>query len=126
MFKKFVLITGLLNLPIGVGVIVPVLIDPNPTTFIPTVCLAAFLWFTGAALVWAAQDLNSRAPLVVWGGLVRLTAVASVAYALTIGTVPDAQVMISGMDLIVALVYILGITKYAGIPFTSLLIGKTR
>ena len=62
MFKKFVLITGALDFPIGLAVAVPAVLDPQPGNFTALVTLGAFLCFAAAALMWSAQDLQTRAP----------------------------------------------------------------
>ena len=124
MFKTFVLITGLLNFPIGMGIIVQALIKSEPESLVNTVVLGAFILFAGAVLVWVSRDLNGRGSVLVWAGLVRLTAVAGVAYTFTIGSVPIEQLVISSMDLIVALIYFVGVTRHTGVSFVSLLTGK--
>lgn len=126
MFQKFVFITALFNFPIGIGLIAQALYEPNPDTLTISVALGAFILFAGAALIWASRTLQSRAPIVVWGGLVRFVGFASVLFTATIGTVPTAFIAIGGMDLILAFVYIIGSSKTTGIPFSKLLLGKTE
>lgn len=124
-FQKFVFITAIFNFPIGIGLIAQALYAPNPDTLTISVVLGAFIIFAGAALMWAAQNLQNRAPLVVWNGLVRIVGFASVLFTASIGTVPSAFLVIGGMDLILALIYIIGSSKATGIPFSKLLFGKT-
>ncbi len=72
MFKNFVQITALFNFPIALGIIFPEVMSPKADTFVITVVLGAFLMFMGAALLWAVADIRTRAPIIVWGGLVRM------------------------------------------------------
>ena len=85
MFKKFVFVTGALDILVGIAAGAPALLDPRPETFVPYLTLGAFLFFAGAALMWSAQDLEVRAPIVFWQGLVRLVAVISSLYAINAG-----------------------------------------
>ena len=124
-FQKFVFITAIFNFPIGLGMIAQALYTPNPDTLSISVVLGAFIIFAGAALMWASTNLQSRAPLVVWNGLVRIVGFASVLFTASIGTVPLAFIAIGGMDSILALVYIIGSGKAIGIPFSKLIFGKT-
>ena len=125
LFQKLVFSTAIFNFPIGIGMIAQALYAPNPDTLTISVVLGAFIIFAGAALMWASQDLQNRAPLVVWNGFVRMVGFASVLITASIGTVPTAFIAIGGMDLILALVYIIGSSKVTGIPFGKLLLGKT-
>ncbi|MRT92889.1 hypothetical protein [Ancylomarina sp. 16SWW S1-10-2] len=124
-FRKIVLITGILNFPIGLMMIVPAFINPNPETLITTVVVGAFIMFAGATLVWSSRDLQTRASIVVWNGLVRAIGVLTVIYTTTIGNVPMEQIVITGLDLMLALIYTIGSVKVTGISFGKLLSGKS-
>ncbi len=124
-FRKIVLITGILNFPIGLMMIVAALMNPNPETLITTVVVGAFIMFAGATLVWSSRDLQTRASIVVWNGLVRAIGVLTVTYTITIGNVPMEQIAITGLDLMLALIYTIGSVKVTGISFGKLLLGKS-
>ncbi len=68
MFKKYVQITAIFNFPIAIGIMIPELIFPKPSSFIITLVLTSFLMCIGAALLWAVSDLPKRAPTIVWNG----------------------------------------------------------
>jgi len=125
MFKKFVLITGALDFPIGLAVAVPALLDPQPANFTALVTLGAFLCFAAAALMWSAQDLQARAPIVVWQGLVRLVAVMGILYAIGTGMQGSEQLAVCIFDGIVCAVYFVGCIKLTGASALQLLLGKT-
>lgn len=125
MFKKFVQVTALFNFPIAIGIMIPVLLSPKPDTLITTVVLAAFLMATGAALLWAAHDVKNRAPIIVWNGLVRCVGFVVVAYAASLDMSPKVFVVIGGMDLITATLYVAGSIKYSGQTFKTLFWGRS-
>ncbi|WP_159822248.1 hypothetical protein [Colwellia sp. 20A7] len=126
MFKKFVQITALFNLPVALGIIISVLITPQADTFIITVVLGASFILMGAALLWAASNIKARASIIVWNGLVRLVGFIAVTYASSLGLAPDAFIYISLMDLVTAFVYIIGSMRVSKLPFKSLLLGKSQ
>ena len=123
-FQKIVLISGILNFPIALGLMIPALINPNPETLITTVVLGAFMMFAGASLIWAYNDINQRASLVVWNGIVRLIGVCTVIYTASISTVGMDQMLITTMDFLLFLIFTIGSVKFTGKSFVSLLLGK--
>lgn len=123
-FQKIVLITGILNFPIGLMMIVPALLKPDPESLITTVVVGAFIMFAGTTLIWSTKDLQTRASIVVWNGLVRGIGVLSVVYTTTIGIVPTEQLVVTGLDFILFLIYIIGSVKITGISFINLLLAK--
>ncbi len=125
MFKKFVLITGALDFPIGLAVAVPAVLDPQPENFTALVTLGAFLCFASAVLMWSAQDLQTRAPIVVWQGLVRLIAVAGILYAVATGMAEMNQIAVGVFDGVVCAVYFVGCVKLTGVSPAQLLLGRT-
>ena len=125
MFKKFVLITGALDFPIGLAVAVPAVLDPQPENFTALVTLGAFLCFASAVLMWSAQDLQTRAPIVVWPGLVRLIAVAGILYAVATGMAEMNQIAVGVFDGVVCAVYFVGCVRLTGVSPAQLLLGRT-
>jgi len=126
MFKKFVQITALFNFPIALGMIISVMIAPQADTFIITVVLGASFMLMGAALLWATSDIKARASIIVWNGLVRMVGFIAVTYAASLGLAPKVFVYISVMDLVAALVFIIGSMRVSELPFKSLFLGKTQ
>lgn len=125
MLRKFVFITGFLDIPIGLATWAAAILEPHDTHFGALMTCGAFLMFAGAALMWSAQDLNVRAPIVFWQGLVRLTAVGSILYMVPAGIAESWQYGIVAFDGIIALVYIVGTVRHTGAGFFRLLFGKT-
>lgn len=123
-FRKIVVITGILNFPIGLMMMLPALMSPNPETLVTSVVVGAFLMFAGAALVWASKDIEHRASIIVWNGIVRLIGVTTVSYLGSMATIPTEQIVISAMDFALFLIYSIGCVKITGKSFVTLLLGK--
>ncbi len=124
MLRKFVLITGFLDIPIGLATWAAAILEPQDAHFGALMTCGAFLVFAGAALVWAAQDLRVRAPIVFWQGFVRLTAVASILYMVPAGLAESWQYGIVAFDGLIGLVYVVGMVRYTGASFFSLMKGN--
>jgi hypothetical protein len=124
--RKFVLITGFLDIPIGLATWAAAILEPQDTHFGALMTCGAFLMFAGAALMWASQDMKVRAPIIVWQGLVRLTAVAAIIYMVPKDIAESWQYGICVFDGTIALVYIIGMIKHTGASFPQLLLGKTN
>ncbi|MEM8605951.1 MAG: hypothetical protein AAGF92_02550 [Myxococcota bacterium] len=126
MFKKFVYVTGFLDVLLGLGVWIPPLMRPEPGTFVALMTLGAFLMFAGAALMWASKDIEARAPIVFWQALVRLTAVCSVLYAVPNGLASTPwEYAVAVFDGVVSLTYIVGTMRFTGASGFTLLRGRT-
>lgn len=124
MFRKFVLITGALDIPIGLATWAAAIAEPHDAHFGALMTCGAFLMFAGAALVWSSADLETRAPIVLWQGFVRLTAVASILYMVPAGLAESWQYGIVAFDGIIAVVYIAGTMRLTGTGFVALMMGK--
>ena len=125
MLRKFVLITGFLDIPIGLATWAAAIAEPQDTHFGALMTCGAFLMFAGAALMWASQDMNVRAPVIFWQGFVRLTAVASIIYMVPAGIAESWQYGIVAFDGAIAVVYIIGMMRHTGASFFGLMMGKT-
>jgi len=123
--RKFVLITGFLDIPIGLATWAAAIVEPQDTHFGALMTCGSFLMFAGAALMWASQDMLVRAPVIFWQALVRLTAVASIIYMVPAGIAESWQYGIVAFDGAIAMVYIVGMMQHTGASFFSLLVGKT-
>jgi hypothetical protein len=125
MFKNFVVVTGALDFLIGVAVAVPALRDPTPESFTAKLVLGAFLCFAAAALIWAAQDLPSRAPIVFWQGMVRLVAVLGMLYAVGTGLEAKDRLALCIFDGAVCAAYFVGCVRLTGVSPVQLFLGRT-
>lgn len=125
MFKKFVWVTGFLDILIGLGVWSQPLTAPQQGTFVSLMTLGAFLMFAGAALMWASKDIAVRAPVIFWQGLVRLTAVCSILYGVPNDLATPYEYGVAVFDGIISLTYIFGTIRSTGVSAPRLLVGKT-
>ena len=125
MLRKFVWITGFLDVLIGLGVWTQPLMNPEEGTFVSLMALGAFLMFAGAALMWSSKDIGVRAPVIFWQALVRLTAVISVLYAVPNGLATPYEYGVAAFDGVISLTYIFGTMKFTGASASKLFMGKT-
>lgn len=125
MLRKFVLVTGFLDIPIGLATWAAAIAEPHDTHFGALMTAGTFLMFAGAALMWASQDMAVRAPIIFWQGFVRLTAVASIIYMVPAGIAESWQYGIVAFDGTIALVYIIGMMQHTGASFFRLMVGQT-
>ncbi len=125
MLKKFVFITGALDVPIGLAAIAAALFEPHDAHFGALMAVGAFLLFAGAALMWSTADLKVRAPIVFWQAFVRLTAVASILYMVPAGLAESWQYAVVVFDGVIAIVYIVGMLRLTGVGFWRLMLGRS-
>jgi hypothetical protein len=114
MLQKFVYITGALDFLVGVATWGGALYDPQPGQFVALMTLGTFLMMAAALLMWASRDMQARAPVIFWQGLVRLTAVCSVIYAIPNGLSQQWEYALVAFDGTIALVYIFGMMNVTG------------
>lgn len=126
MFKKFVYVTGILDLALGIWIALPALRNPQPATFLSSIMLGAFLVFCGLVLMWAAGDIKARAPVVLWQGLVRYVAVITIAIGVSNGLVGRENLAFGIMDLVIATVYVVGIIKSLGLSPAKVVLGRVQ
>jgi hypothetical protein len=125
-YRKFVLITGALDIPIGMATIAAaVLVKPYDTHLGALLTCGTFLMFAGAALMWSAADMKARAPIPFWQGFVRLTAAGAIIYMVPAGLAESWQYGVVAFDGVIALVYIVGAMSVTGAGFFNLMLGKT-
>ena len=111
MLQKFVYITGALDYLVGAATWAGALADPQPGQFVALMTLGTFLMMAAACLMWASKDLEKRAPVIFWQGLVRLTAACSVLYAVPSGLSQPWEYGLVAFDGPVALIYIFAMMR---------------
>ena len=126
MLQKFVYITGALDFLVGLGTWAGALYQMQmlaamPGQFVALMTLGAFLMMAAACLMWASRDMVNRAPVIFWQGLVRLTAVCSVLYAVPAGLSQSWEYSLVAFDGTIGLVYVIGMMRVTGASFGSLL-----
>ena len=86
MLQKFIWWTGMSDFLVGAGTWVGAIgvataVEPEMGQFVPLITLGTFLMMAAALLMWASHDMTNRAPVFFWQGLVRLSAISAVIYA---------------------------------------------
>ena len=84
--------------------------------------LGAFLMMAAACLMWASKDMVNRSPIIFWQGLVRLTAVSAVLYAVPNGLSQTWEYSLVVFDGTIGLVYVLGMMKVTGLSLFGLIL----
>ena len=87
--------------------------------------LGMFLMMAAACLMWASKDMANRAPVIFWQGLVRLTAVCSVLYAVPAGLSQQWEYALVVFDGIIGATYVIGMLRVTGCTPIQLLQCKT-
>lgn len=126
MLKKFVYWTGASDFLVGFltwgGAIGVAAADaPVKGQFVPLVTLGSFLVLAAACLMWASHDLEKRALVVFYQGLVRLSAIAAVIYAVPHRLSETWEYALLGIDGPIGLTYVIGSMKVTGRSFFALL-----
>jgi hypothetical protein len=126
MFRKFVVITGVLEILLGLGAIAGAVAKVQPAVFLQSVLIGAFLLFCAACLLWAAQDLQQRGPVLFWQGLLRVFAVIIIGISYSNGWVGTESLLPAFIDLIVGPTYIIGVMRLLHISPLRIFLGHAR
>ncbi|MDX1736072.1 MAG: hypothetical protein R3228_16975 [Halioglobus sp.] len=130
MLQKFIWWTGLSDFLVGAGtwagaIGVAMAPEPVPGQFVPLVTLGTFLMMAAALLMWSSHDMANRAPVFFWQGLVRLSAVAAVIWAVPNQLSESWEYWLLAIDGPIGLVYVFGALKVTGCSFGQLLACRT-
>lgn len=130
MLQKFIWWTGLSDFLVGAGTWagalgVAMAAEPVKGQFVPLITLGTFLMMAASLLMWSSHDMRNRAPVFFWQGLVRLSAVAAVIYAVPNLLSERWEYALLAIDGPIGLVYVLGAMKVTGCSFVQLLGCKT-
>ena len=124
MLQKFVYWTGALDFLVGAATWAGALANPQPGQFVSLMTLGMFLMMAAACLMWASKDLVARYPIVFWQGLVRLTAVSAVLYAVPNGLSETWEYSLVAFDGVIGLTYVIGSISVTGLGFGGCLMCK--
>ena len=130
MLQKFIWWTGLSDFLVGAGtwfgaVSIAMAAEPVKGQVVPLITLGTFLIMAAALLMWSSHDMANRAPVFFWQGLVRLSAVAAVIYAVPHQLAETWEYALLAIDGPIGLVYVFGAMKVTGCSFVQLLGCKT-
>ena len=126
MLQKFIWWTGLSDFLVGAGtwagaIGVAMAAEPVKGQFVPLITLGTFLMMAAALLMWSSHDMPNRAPVFFWQGLVRLSAVSAVVYAVPNLLSESWEYWLLAIDLPIGLAYVIGAMKVTGCSFVQLL-----
>ena len=125
MLQKFVYWTGALDFLVGAATWTGALANPQPGQFVALMTLGMFLMMAAACLMWASRDMVNRAPVIFWQGLVRLTAVTAVLYAVPNGLSEQWEYALVVFDGAIGLTYVIGMARVTGLSIAGLLACST-
>ena len=130
MLQKFIWWTGLSDFLVGAGtwygaIMIAQASEPVTGQFVPLITLGTFLMMAAALLMWASHDMENRAPVFFWQGLVRLSAISAVIYAVPNLLAESWEYSLLAIDGPIGLVYVIGAMKVTGCSFGQLLGCKT-
>lgn len=130
MLQKFIWWTGLSDLLVGAltwygAIRIAQAAEPVTGQFVPLITLGTFLMMAAALLMWASHDMENRAPVFFWQGLVRLSAISAVIYAVPNLLAESWEYSLLAIDGPIGLVYVIGAMKVTGCSFGQLLGCKT-
>ncbi len=126
MLQKFVFWTGAMDFLIGVGSWGGAFYEPKPGLFVALITLGTFLMMAAALLMWASQNMAERAPVIFWQGLVRMSAVIAILYAVPAGLSQSWEYGVAVFDGLIGLVYLVGMVRVTGCSPLQLLLCKTQ
>ena len=124
MLQKFVFWTGALDFLVGAGTWAGALSNPQPGQFVALMTLGMFLMMAAACLMWASMDMAQRYPIIFWQGLVRLTAISAVIYAVPNGLSQQWEYALVAFDGTIGLTYVIGSIKISRLSFFKCLLCK--
>ena len=123
--KKFVFLTGILNLILGILFTMPCIIKQAgiqpPENPFWLMFPAIFLFFLGIILMYSSRDLENRATIVFWDGLSRVVAFLGVSWFGLFAGMGIFIVLAASADLVIAIVYFIGLPRVLGRSFMSIL-----
>jgi hypothetical protein len=130
MLQKFIWWTGLSDFLVGAGtwygaIMIAQAGEPVTGQFVPLITLGTFLMMAAALLMWSSHDMENRAPVFFWQGLVRLSAISAVIYAVPNLLAESWEYSLLAIDGPIGLVYVIGAMKVTGCSFGQLLGCKT-
>jgi hypothetical protein len=86
--------------------------------------IAGFLAYTSAVLIFASRDLVRRGHLVYWESLLRYVAAAVLIPAGLFGDIGSIAALLGLGDLVIGVVYALGLTRELGVTHKALLFDR--
>jgi hypothetical protein len=126
--KTFVFLSGIINVLTGIIFIMPGTLQMSglqiPENHFWLLFPAIFIFFLGIILMYCARDLQSRAPIVFWDGMSRVAAFFVFSWFGLFAGMGINMVLLAVPDLIIAIIYFVGIPRFLGRDFLSILFDR--
>jgi hypothetical protein len=126
--KKFVFWTGVYNIVLGLGFLLPPLVD-----FLQVSAPASGFWvrlpativiYLGVMLVICSRKLGERASIVYWEGILRILLFLLLAGYGFFGSIGISMALVGIVDLVIGLVYIFGLPRSLQVNSADLLMDR--
>jgi hypothetical protein len=127
--KQFIFWTGMLSLLAGAAFQFPALSSRLMPSEQPGMLMHVFglmAMFQGVMLVFCARDLRNRGNLVAWEGILRGGGFAVMAGYGLFGDAGFLAVATGVFDLLIGIVYLVGLPRHLGIPLSDLLLDRNQ
>ena len=126
--KKFVFWTGVYNIVLGLGFLVPPLVDllqvPAPEAGFWVRLPAIIVTYLGVLLVICSRKLRERASIVFWEGILRIVLFLLLAGYGFFGGLGIAMALVGVVDLAIGLVYVFGLPRSLDVKSGDLLMDR--
>jgi hypothetical protein len=128
--RSFVFWTGIYNVIAGISFLVPGLVSllgiraSESNFWVWTV--AASVIYLGVALVLSSRRLAERAPVVYWEGILRIVAFFLFGGYGFLGDLGLVAGILGVLELVIGLVYLIGLPRALGKPAMDLLLDRVR
>ena len=123
--KKFVFWTGVYNIVLGLGFLLPPLVDflqvPVPEAGVWVRLPATMVIYLGVLLILCSRNLRARASIVYWEGILRIGLFLLLAGYGFFGGLGIAMALVGIVDLVIGLVYVVGLPRSLGVTGGQLL-----
>jgi hypothetical protein len=124
----FVFLSGIINVLTGIIFIIPGTLQLTglqiPENHFWLIFPAIFIFFLGIILIYCSRDLQSRATIVFWDGLSRVAAFFVFLWFGLFADMSINMVLMAVPDLIIAIIYFVGIPRVLGRDFLSILFDR--
>jgi len=126
--KKFVFWTGIYDLLVGIGFffpsLAPLLGVQQPESLFFSWSPALLTTFLGVMLILCSWNLTARGTLVYWEGILRLVGFLMLGYFGFIGGLGLAIGVMAVIDLVIGVVYLVGLPKALKVSHLDLLLDR--
>ena len=123
--KKFVFWTGVYNIVLGLGFLLPPLVNflqvPAPESGFWVRLPAIMVIYLGILLVICSRNLQARASIIYWEGILRIVlALLLIGYGF-FGGIGVSMALVCIVDLLIGLVYVFGLPQSLNVKAGELL-----